>query len=307
MNSTGLARQQFDFALRVYGHIAKLSVGDANHPVASVPLYNEIERQVERGQKLSFILPAFPAKSANREKTIDATPDYADVLGLKALNDVCEQINRFYFAGAEIIICSDGRVFNDLVMVSDEDLMKYKVGIETIIQSMKLVHLKTFSLDDCFEHQDFAQMRQDLEANYSESVESIRSRVKSNVDTRDLFNGIHRFMKEDMQVLRPDLSKNQLMEASKVVTYKVMQRSGAWDQMLSNHFPCGLRLSIHPYPITYRKFGVKLVGGADRWATPWHNVALKMQDRFFLVKRKLALEMGAVLKFAEGDYAYYQL
>lgn len=294
-------------AFNIYSLVAQLSSAEAAASVATVPLYNEILERVAKGEKLTFVLPAFPAKSANRDKTLSAEPDYAEVLGLVAINSVCQQIQQIHPAGAEIVICSDGRVFNDLVMVSDENLMKYKLGIKQIIRDLGLEHLKTFCLDDCYSHQDFSQMRKDLEVNFSESVESIRERVKSSAETCALFNGIHRFIKEDMRALRPELSGNQLMKEAKRVTYQVMQRSGAWDQLTARYFPNALRLSIHPYPVTHRKFGIKLVGGADRWATPWHNVALKIENRFCLVKRSQALEMGATLDYAEGSYAFYHV
>src|SRR5690606_22148817 len=89
------------------------------------PLCTQIIEQVKRKQKLTFILPAFPAKSSNRNKTHGPLPDMGEVLALEHLQKMCLNIEKNYASGAEVIICSDGRVFNDLVFVSDRDLIQY--------------------------------------------------------------------------------------------------------------------------------------------------------------------------------------
>ena len=122
-----------------------------------------------------------------------------------------------------------------------------------------------------------------------------------------MFNGVHRFIKDDMSFMALYESRNQLARQSKEIAYQVIQRSRAWDKLLEHAFPNTLRLSIHPYPLEHHKFGVELVKGHDRWATPWHNVALKIKDSFQLVKRIEALRMGAKVKFFEGEYAYYEV
>src|SRR5690606_32250340 len=103
------------------------------------------------------------------------------------------------------------------------------------------------------------------------------------------------------------ISKNRLHKQSKEIAYQVIQRSRAWDNLLAHVFSQTLRLSIHPYPLTHHKFGIELVRAQDRWATPWHNVVLKIKDSYQLVKRIEALRQGAKLKMFAGEYAYYEI
>lgn len=297
----------FEEAKQIFEIVSQMRSSADQVPLDQIPLFQKIYALSFERKKLTFILPAFPAKSANRNKTIGDEPDYADVLGLRTLQAMASKLQNIYSPGVEIVICSDGRVFNDIVLVSDEALMTYKSGIKSIIAHERLDLLKVYSLDDCFKHQDYQLMRLALEQEYAISLDQIRYKMKSSPTYQSLFNGIHRFIKEDMQAICLNLSKNKLMEQSKEIAYKVLQRSGAWDGLLEKKFPETIRLSIHPYPITHQKFGIKLVESSDRWATPWHNVALQIGDSFQLVKRQQAIHFGAKLNWAEGEYAFYKL
>lgn len=271
-----------------------------------IPLFAHVQRKIESSERLIFILPAFPAKSSNRQKTLGPEPDFGEFLALSRLQEVCETINSIYPPGAEVIICSDGRVFNDIVGVSDKDLDCYKIGIQTLIQRHNFNSLSTYALEDFYSFDQSEDMRQHLELQFSESVDTIRARVKSDSSMKQLFNGIHRFMKEDLHGLNGDLSKNQIMKHTKKITYQVMLRSAAWDLLLKTVFPKALRLSIHPYPPNHPKFGVQLVDSPDAWATPWHNVPLMQNGEVTLVKHSQAKAMGAKLNHYEGRYAYFQ-
>ena len=48
-----------------------------------------------------MILPAFPAKSPNRQKQFLHLPDYGEVLALNNLNLLCNKITNIYSKGAK--------------------------------------------------------------------------------------------------------------------------------------------------------------------------------------------------------------
>jgi len=275
--------------------------------LAASPLGRRLERKLARREKLVFLLPAFPAKSSNREKTHGPRPDLGELLALQNLEQMCREIEAAYGPGAEVVICSDGRVFNDLVMVSDADLDAYSRRIEELIEAYGLTHLKSFSLDDCHEILDGDQVREDLVARFGPALEEIREAVKTDPQRRSMFNGIHRFMTDDLAYHHPELSRTQLRKRSKALAYQVVQRSQSWDNILETIFPETLRLSIHPYPMQHRKFGVQLVPSADRWATPWHNVVVLQGGCYRLMKRREALALGAEPRFHDQELAYYAL
>jgi pyoverdine/dityrosine biosynthesis protein Dit1 len=271
-----------------------------------VPLYQQLEDLCSKQKKLVFILPAFPAKSANTDKTSGVLPDLGELIGLVTLDQFCGNISQIYSPGAEVVVCSDGRVFNDLVFVSNKDLQSYKLKITEIIKKHNLGHIKTYDLDDYYGACNFEDMRVSLCTDHADDLENIKDKVKTDENFKGFFNGIHRFLKEDMLNLKSELSKNQITKQSKNLAYQVIQRSGAWDKLLKSKFPETLRLSIHPYPITHHKFGVKLVPSSNRWATPWHNVVLKRDDQFELVKKSEAIALGAIEKKWGGEYVYFE-
>ncbi len=267
----------------------------------------KLAEKIHQHQELLFILPAFPAKSANLDKTSGPLPDMGELLALLNLNKVCREISSFYQPGAKVVICSDGRVFNDLVLVSDENLLLYKNKINQMIREFSLTHLEEFSLEDCMCESSFVKMREKLVLEFGPDLDSLKFKVKHEETALSLYNGLHRFIVEDRMFLEKEKTKSKISKESKVTTYQVMQRSQAWDKLLERYFADTLRLSIHPYPLTHHKFGVKLVKSSDKWATPWHNVVVKQGGHYQLRRRAEALSMGAEEKRYLGEYIYYEL
>jgi len=267
---------------------------------------SKIEQAIERNETIELVLPAFPAKSPNPEKTLGALPDFAEVLGLERLQEICNAIATIHAPGARVLICSDGRVFSDLVLVSDEEVSAYGSGIRDIIRELGLQSLATFSLEDVFGNNEFDQIRNRLVEEFGRPVNEIRADAISTREGLMMFNGIHRFLFEDRLVLERAKSRNRVREESKEIAYRVIQRSNAWSALVENLFPKAVRLSIHPQFAPSKKIGFQLVSCDNAWGTPWHNVALLTAGGFRLVKRKEAEDQGATVALARGKYAFYK-
>src|SRR5207248_1801413 len=111
------------------------------------PHRERVMRFVERGEPVHLVLPGFPAKSPNRRKTLGPLPDAAEDAGLLALQSVCDEIASVYPPGARVTICSDGRVFADLVGVSDAEVSAYAAALDARIRTLGLTGIDTFRLD----------------------------------------------------------------------------------------------------------------------------------------------------------------
>ena len=267
----------------------------------------QIENLIRLGRTITFVLPAFPAKSPNREKTAGVLPDLGERLALRALNDICRKIHAIYRMGAQMIICSDGRVFSDLVQVSDADVDAYAAGIKEIIAEEKLTFLSTFSLEDYYDNIGYDRMRDLLSYQHGDLIADIKSHVKINAEARMLFNGIHRFIFEDRIVQMDTVSKNQVRRFSKDIAYQVIQRSHAWSRLVENHFPDAIRLSIHPQHCHSAKMGMMLLNSQDLWATPWHRVVLIEGEQCRLVRKKEAEALHAAPVFCNDRFSHYTL
>ena len=72
-----------------------------------------VEAYVAKSESVQMVLPAFPFKSPNRkDKTLGSLPDLGEELALMHLNGLCESIAEIYEPGANVVITSDGLVYN---------------------------------------------------------------------------------------------------------------------------------------------------------------------------------------------------
>jgi pyoverdine/dityrosine biosynthesis protein Dit1 len=271
------------------------------------PHLAQVVRFVRAGLPVHFILPAFPVKSPSRRKTIGRLPDLAEELSLGFLQRICDEVAVVYAPGATMTICSDGRIFSDIVGVTDDDVTRYGAEIGAMIDRLGATSLSLFNLEDVFTTLDFDAMRDDVVARYGEPVEVVRERTRSEEAHLSLFRGISRFLLEDR--LGQDLgkSKNRLTKEAAADAYRMIQRSNAWGALIAEIFPDAVRLSIHPQEVHSAKIGILLAESSDVWLTPWHAVVLKREGSFRLVHREDAEAMGARMVERGGRPSHFEL
>ncbi len=254
---------------------------------------NKVEHFVAAGKPIHFVLPAFPAKSPNPQKTLGKLPDLGEEIALLTLQGLCDEIKAIYPPGAHVTICSDGRIFSELVEVSDADITAYVAHLRGMIAAAGIEQVEILNLEELLPGYDFDAARAHVLGVYAEPIEDLHARLKTSEAFVHLFNGIHRFIVEDRLVLHPELSASKNKELSKSIALQVIQHSNAWTRFLAQIYPEALRLSIHPYHPHSDKIGVQLTRATDNWLTPWHGVIVLGDDGYTLMKRKQALEMGA--------------
>lgn len=280
------------------------------------PHLNQVISAVLQNNPVHFILPAFPGKSPNPAKVFNHLPDMAEECALKFLQGLCLKIEKIYKPGAKIILCSDGRVFSDVIGIKEDHVSAYKKEIDKIIAENKLTKISTLTMEDLFQENNFIKTRKKLVEQYASSTESLRERArrgaKNSKDQKDkeaqrMYCGITRFLFEDSLVPGQTKSRTALQKESKVKAYEVIRRSNAWSELLAEKFPEAVRLSIHPQSCGSTKLGLMLLGN-ESWLTPWHSVAIKKDNNFTLMKRweaeKLSVQM---IKNNEGRASYYKL
>lgn len=268
----------------------------------------QLERFIEAGRPVIFVLPAFPGKSPNHAKVLGAVPDLAEQLALEFLDSLVAEIASVYDGGAEIVIGSDGRVFGDVVGIPDIDITTYQQELQTMIDALPQRGVRLFTLDDLPElaADGHDRARELLVAKYAEPVDTIRERVRSGADV-ELYRAITRFLFEDGDSPSYQGSRSALQRDARARSYLVIQRSKAWGDLLADCFPEAVRLSIHPQPCGTQKLGIHLAETNDNWLTPWHGVAVDLGDRFVLMKRVEAEKLGAELISRSGRPSHFVL
>ncbi len=291
---------------------------DCIDPICSkclAPHLSKVISAVALGLPVTFVLPAFPGKSPNLNKVLGPLPDMAEKRALAFLQQLCDRIQRYYSPGARVILCSDGRVFSDVIGIRDEDVTTYQDELSRIITESGLHSLSTFNLDELYNGMSFEEMRIQLMDQHGDATEALRSAVSrgkgedSSMDDKEthrLYCGITRFLVEDATFPGQKQSRTTLQKNCRIRAYQVIQRSKAWGDLVEIRFPNAVRLSIHPQTCGDKKLGIRLIE-QDHWMTPWHGVAVKVGDRFILLKRTLAEELGGQLVYQDGRPSHYVL
>lgn len=266
-----------------------------------------VQAFIDAGEPVQLVLPAFPAKAPNPAKVLGRLPDMAEWLALESLNQLLDELSEAHPPGAELIICSDGHVFADVVGVSDADVAAYRRGLEEMIHELGAGRVRVFGLEDAFGVKQPAEARQLLLDNYSVSLEEIRARASRSPVHSAQLDGIHRFLFEDEVVRQPGLTRSQARRLTRERSYEVVRRSEAWGQLVAAAFPRALRLSIHPQPDISAKIGISLLPTDDAWLTPWHSAAVFDGERVRLMRRHEAEALGAAVVEEEGRPSHMEV
>lgn len=282
----------------------------------SSPHLPRIISAIEKKNPITFVLPAFPGKSPNPEKVLGPLPDLAEQLSLQFLGSLCQKIKQIYSPGVKIILCSDGRVFSDIVGMKEYHVGAYQAEMDKLIQELKLQDISTFNLDNFYQGYDFMQMRDELMNNYANSLENLKQKISNGKqasacpdeqEAHRMYCGITRFLFEDATHKDQTKSRSQIQKESRSKAYEVIRRSNAWSELISEHFPQAVRLSIHPQTCGAKKLGIRLIGN-ESWMTPWHGVAVENKEGYILLKRSEAEALGAELIYSsDGRGSHYQL
>lgn len=253
----------------------------------------QIHEFVRRDEPVIFSLPGFPCKSPNPDKVFSHLPDHAERLALRFLGALCAQIGKVHAPGAKILICSDGHIFGDVIGVPDEHIDAYGNALREMIREEGLsAELGTFDLRDVYgDGLSYDEKRKVAAETLGPSLEELRAEVHSSESTLRMYRGITRFLVDD--VAHWEGSRSALQRDCRRRAYEVIARSRAWGELIAQHHPENVRFSIHPQGRGEAKFGIRLVGAADVWTTPWHSVVLRHPDGTWqLMRRREAERLG---------------
>lgn len=268
---------------------------------------SRVQSFVSAGERIQLVLPAFPAKAPNARKVLGKLPDTAEAIALERLEGLLRDIAEAYPPGAELVVCSDGHVFADVVGVSDADVRAYRRALEAMIENLGTDRIRIFGLEDAYGAITPTKAREALCEGYAVSTDEVRARAKRSEAHAAQLDGIHRLLFEDEVARSPGQSRSQSRKATRERAYETVRRSDAWGGLVAAVFPRAIRLTIHPQPDVSPKIGVALLEGEDAWLTPWHGVAYFDGARARLVHRAEAEELGAVVVEDEDGRASYML
>ncbi|WP_416986565.1 L-tyrosine/L-tryptophan isonitrile synthase family protein [Streptomyces sp. T028] len=259
---------------------------------------------VREGAPIVFTLPGLPCKSPNPAKVLGHLPDMGERLSLTFLQTLCTDIEQIYPPGARMVICSDGHIFGDLIGVPDEHIDAYSDELRTLIRQLGLGRLSVFDLRDALGDLPHDTKRAHVHERYGPTLDALRAEVRADGHALALYRGITRFLVEDTADFPG--TRSALQRECRQRAYGVIQRSRAWGDLIAEHHPHCVRLSIHPQPIGAPRFGIRLLDAPDAWTTPWHSAALHRADgTWTLLPRARAAQEGW-LAYHEGMPSHFE-
>ncbi|KAK5996382.1 Threonyl-tRNA synthetase [Cladobotryum mycophilum] len=217
---------------------------------------------IRRDEPIRLTLPAFPFKSSNPEKVTGSLPDCGEYLGLQRLNQICLDIGKVYSRGGKVIIATDGAAFNDLLLISDEDVWNYGQAIRAMVQSngfsknIEVLHameiLELIEKDQLSEegfYETIGQCREMIKDQFCAGEDEIRWLVNNDPDSRLTFTGFKAFCKVDMDntpMKKQAVSQKAYMKEIASLALNMMARSEGFGKLIRAKMPNHIRLSIHP-------------------------------------------------------------
>ncbi|WP_419419048.1 L-tyrosine/L-tryptophan isonitrile synthase family protein [Legionella sp. D16C41] len=233
-------------------------------------LCEKLDTMVKQGKKIRIVLPAFPEKSPVRDKTLSDSPDMAELISLKFLNELCQEIAAVYNFGAEIVIYTDGfafaEVFPDIHTKAKRE--NYLIQLNNMIDNNNFKNIKIVNLDG----------KVNLN-NYAETDKHFEERVKKPKDDNDinslnLYRGQIKFFMTELSMGYPGKSNSAIKREAAIVSRGVARMSEALSEYLSIIEPEALRLSCHPKTVSSDKIGLWFTEDHSLGGTPWHNAAV---------------------------------
>ena len=249
---------------------------------------------VSSNKPITFVLPSFPFKSQNRDNTLGGLPDMGEQIALEVLNSLCNNIKKIYEPGVDFVLASDGRLYSDLVGVSDSTVNAYR---EKLLRMNKAICkdscLRWFSLDEGIKEDEGLDVREILERDYSDGIEGVMEEVKKDRDYLRLYIGFKNFALSEIKAQKSDCSNREMVRMAKNIAKKMMVRNFANARLLKKSFPKMIRLSVKHHDTRKGLFAVNLMKTHNDVGTPWLNSVVRMESgKYVYIKAKEAREMG---------------
>lgn len=266
-------------------------------------LAEKLEKMIGNDAPLSFVMLGFPFKSTNqRDKVIGNVPDLGERLTIDNFTEFDKQIKLVYAPGVEIVIVSDGYVFNDLLHLNDGIVEAYK---EISIDMAKNAPIQFYDLNDFYNKRiRLSEKRTKVVEQFGISEAKLDAEILTNPDVNFLYRGMIHFMTEELQA-HPFVSHSQLQKAAKKLTREMMFRNEAYSNLVREEFSSYVRLSMHPSMDNGNKYSFKLIPGENTRHSAWHSAILMDKCEYITIHKKDAEALGAELQYKDGQpYSY---
>lgn len=285
---------------------------------------------IQKNAPIQMTMAAFPFKAMSRLKCINEYPDMAEVISLRFLHSIIEDIGKEYTPGAKLTIYNDGLMYTPIaVNPPDRKAIKYIRHLKEIIQQIgadKAIEMKT--LKDYY-GDEMAKGREEILDRYPLDITTIKQKALDPNDKEvdsEYYTGAKRFTLEKMNGMedgeleeilkeryegRPDdprgVQYNNYIECARTsgnnrlgkkakerlageIAVDTIRRSKAWGAFINSQQPDALRLSCHPQACGSSKVGIFLTPDHNNWGTPWQLTAVEVSPGEYVLAKRSCAE-----------------
>ena len=238
-------------------------------------LASQFRLAIFRNKPIDMLLPGFPHKNPNHQKTLGLLPDLAEQLVLERLNNFCEAATQIYCpqeasTGCRITIFSDGRIWGDLLGVPLQTILNYSARLRDMLPA-KNPHIRFNNLDTHFDHLGDNWVSEAMEKEWPYSPPS-----NSEPDTQ-VQDRFCRLTYED-RTWSPQQSESEIEQICHDSGVRMMRRLNSFRLMLDNLYANSVRLSVHAGASKGPQFSVRIFPEAKTCELPYHKVVVLNAD-----------------------------
>ncbi len=252
-----------------------------------------LERRINEGAPLEFVLPSFPYKFSNPVKVARKAPDMAEILCLSQLYEICKALSSVYEGGARFVIISDGHLYHKMFGISEYEAVEFRDQIKEMIsllgfdESIDVVDMQDLIR---FEQERYNEIRHELEPLFRQwweqnpENERVQSLVKSSAPNINTAGEVtHDLVQMATKDILHATDEDETLKNFQKVRDRVRDRSedGAFEFALTLYtlkelglverfYPQAIRATVHPKPA---QWGIHLVNRQTR-VFPWQGVAV---------------------------------
>lgn len=92
-------------------------------------ILDKVQKRIQNNQPIQLTISLFPCKIPNRLKSAGYSPDLAEIASISRLAEVCIAIKQIYDPGAEIIVLTDGKRFQDIMGFPKTIINQYQLAL----------------------------------------------------------------------------------------------------------------------------------------------------------------------------------
>ena len=277
----------------------------------------QIRPLLENRKRLLFVLPGFPFKDQNRFRVPDdynaENVDFSEISFLVRLHNLIQTLYQVHPFGADALVLSDGRLYQDIFYVSENEVEEYQWRLQYYRNKLNLQgDVSIIDLKEMIE-------RADSNKAMTKIISNLESAIRENFSATNSFVSLVQGMKWNMNskmllshlndsdawaVIK--LQRNQINQGlydewdeynnkaiESAIKYAAVNLMLKWTDLIKRFFPESIRCTVHPKTDQFALLGNyawNCVAWAEKWprsirdikTQPYHS--LENQEEVYLVR-----------------------